>query len=74
MERLKFFPLAGYEDRHMDPDPCINRTMVDRMIRDQRKRYIDQCLPIADWNDPMWSTKGIDPIIGPDVTRRDHYV
>ena len=53
----------------------INRDMVHRLVRDQRKavlplQHIDRCLlvPIADWNDPMSSTKEIDPIMGPEDT------
>ena len=43
------------------------------MVRDQRNdihpfSYIDRCLPIADWNDAMCITKGIDLIIEPQET------
>ena len=54
----------------------INRFMVYRMVRDQRKTvypfpYNDLCLPIADWpgwSDLMWSTKGIYQIKVPGKT------
>ena len=51
----------------------VNRDMIYRMVSHQRKEvhpfpYVDCCLPIADWNDLMWSTNGIDPSIGPKTT------
>ena len=51
----------------------VNRDMTYSVARDQRKAvhpfpYVDRCLPITDLNDPMWSIKGMDPIIGPGET------
>ena len=48
-----------------DGHSSVYRDMIDRMASDQRKAghpflYVFQCLPIADWNDPMWCTKDID--------------
>ena len=51
-----------------------NRDMVSRLVKDKRKAvylfkfpYIDKCLPIADWNDPIW----INPSISQAV--KNHY-
>ena len=33
--------------------------------------YVDKCLPIADWNDPMWNTEGFNPSISQAV--KNHY-
>ena len=51
--------LLWARDGHSEP----NRDMVRQLLKDRIKEvhplpYIDKCLPIADWNDPMWNTEG----------------
>ena len=50
------------------------RNMVRQLVKDKIKAvhpfpYVDKCLPIADWNDPMWNTEGFNPSISPDVKK-----
>ena len=47
--------------------------MVRQLVKDKIKAvhpfpYVDKCLPIADWNDPMWNTEGFNPSISEVVT------
>ena len=48
-----------------------NADMVECMVNEQLQAvhpfpYIDRYLPIADWNDPIWSTMGAKEV-SPDV-------
>ena len=50
--------------------------MVRQLMKDRIKAihpfpYVDKCLPIADWNDPMWNPDGFDPSISEQV--KIHY-
>ena len=52
--------------------------MVRQLVKDKIKvvnpfPYVDdfKCLPIADWNDPMWNTAGFSPSISQAV--KNHY-
>ena len=50
--------------------------MVQQFVKDKIKAvhpfpYVDKCLSIADWNDPMWNTEGFNPSISQAV--KNHY-
>ena len=52
--------------------------MVRQLVKDKIKAvhpfpYVDKCLPIADWNDPMWNTEGFNPSISEETGSRTNH-
>ena len=53
-----------------------NRDMVRQLVKDKIKPvhpfpYVDKCLQIAEWNEPMWNTEGFSSSISQAV--KNHY-